>query len=884
MDMCRECMWPRHTCGGMTQGFNLSGSRICSNSLDFDPCIPVAQGCLAFLNLTVERARPLLENASESTLVTTITAAVSHHDSLVGDPVIINSNPVVHPFVVSHKAVDQWELITAKEPKLDFEMVAFYTLVIYARDSGGDSASQTILIQIADVNEPPTFIGSLTQVDQVTEIYIPEDTPVGTILYRVRAKDPENAALKYFISPVEAGFTIDGIGTISTTMAFDFNRGPKSYSLIIKVADPGGLFVMGNINIFLINVNNKAPILTCSLFNIKEAVLTPILLNSTTATEVSITLDEEIPLGKTVGVCRATDEDQMGRLTFALDPGNRYFAIDKEVGTVMMANRLDLEEADFVSVQSFTIKACDEDQQCAAIPVRADIHGINDNPPFCDKYLYRYRGIEVIANKTVVAKLVCHDLDKSPDVLQYTPNSGPLGEGELFEQVPDFDNVIWVTKDLDYEKPETFAVGHTYEMMVSVFDDTRPSHTVTVTIIVEVVPANEFSPVFRPASYSFSVPETSGAFYEIGRVTAFDGDNPLNCVKYKIIRGDTQNIRRFWIHPLTGMIELITQPDYESVKQYNLTIEAVDCDQAQPRTAVTTVTIDIKDENDEAPVCKPSKYKAVIFDSVAAGTNVNGFKLSCHDRDSRDTEMRFEIVSGNENQHFGFDPTRGSNTPKLIVKNPFNFKSGADFHQHYHLVVHIIDDNLQHGQIVYPRTGTVMIDISVMQQKTPAPPVTNSEQRKGVTVVNTSINTYNPNHWYVPFIFTLMAVFLAGLLAWTCYLLVKYTSITTRCQKLTKELSKPKSKGKKYIAGNKNTSDDMLTGNRHKKVEVVTETTVYETVFDGEAIDPVTGNVYEYNSKSGARKWKKMPRPPKDLVANIQTISEKLPIDELTQG
>ncbi|XP_012399000.1 cadherin-related family member 3 [Sarcophilus harrisii] len=842
-------------------------------------------GCLAFLNLTVERPRPLLENASESTLVTTITAAVSHHESLVGNPVIINSNPVIHPFVVSHKAADhRWELTIAKEPQLDFETVAFYTLVIYARDSRGNSATQTISIQIVDVNEPPTFIGSLAQVDQVTEIYIPEDAAVGTILYRVRAKDPENAVLKYFIFPEDAGFTIDNTGTISTMMNFDFNRGPKSFSLLIKVTDPGGLFIMGNIKIFLINVNNKVPILTCSLFNIKDGILTPILVNSTTRIEGNITLDEETPLGKTLGSCQATDEDQMGHLTFELDPGNRYFAIDKEGGTVMVTNRLDLEEADFVSVQSFTIKACDEDKHCAAVPVMVYIHGINDNPPFCDKYLYRYRGIEVIANKTVVAKVVCHDVDKSPDVLQFIPNSGPLGEGELFEQVPDFNNIIWVTKDLDYEKPEPPAVGHTYEMMLSVFDGIRPSHTVTVTIIVEIVPANEFSPVFRPASYSFSVPETSGASYEVGRVTAFDEDSPLNCVRYKIIRGDTQTIRRFWIHPLTGMIELTTRPDYESLKQYNLTIEAVDCDQAQPRSAVTIVTIDIKDENDEEPVCKPSKYKAVIFDSVAAGTNVNSFKLSCHDRDSRDTEMRFEIVSGNENQHFGFDPTRGSNTPKLIVTNPFNFLSGADFQQHYHLVVHIIDDNLQHGKVVYPQTGTVMIDISVTKQNTPAPPVTSFEQKKGVTIVYTSINTYSPKDWYIPFIFTLMAVFLAGLLSWTCYLLVKYSNITARCQKLTKELLKSKSKGKKYIAGNKNTNDDMVSGSRQKKVEVVTETTVYETVFDGEAIDPVTGAVYEYNSKSGARKWKKMPRAPKDLVANVQTISEMLPIDEPIQG
>nr|XP_021530625.1 cadherin-related family member 3 [Aotus nancymaae] len=94
------------------------------------------------------------------------------------------------------------------------------------------------------------------------------------------------------------------------------------------------------------------------------------------------------------------------------------------------------------------------------------------------------------------------------------------------------------------------------------------------------------------------------------------------------------------------MIELTTQPDYESMKQYNLIVEAVDCDRFHPRTATTKVTVDIENENDEAPICTPSQYKTLIFDNVVVGTNVNGFTLNCHDRDSQDFEMRFEMVSG----------------------------------------------------------------------------------------------------------------------------------------------------------------------------------------------------------------------------------------------
>ncbi|XP_077328832.1 uncharacterized protein LOC143963142 [Lithobates pipiens] len=37
--------------------------------------------------------------------------------------------------------------------------------------------------------------------------------------------------------------------------------------------------------------------------------------------------------------------------------------------------------------------------------------------------------------------------------------------------------------------------------------------------------------------------------------------------------------------------------------------------------------------------------------------------------------------------------------------------------------------------------------------------------------------------------------------------------------------------------------------------------TKMNTVFDGEAIDPITGNAYEYNTKSGARRWKDTKQP-----------------------
>lgn len=57
---------------------------------------------------------------------------------------------------------------------------------------------------------------------------------------------------------------------------------------------------------------------------------------------------------------------------------------------MVTAARLDVERAGFARAHSFSIKACDNDQRCAVIPVMVYIHGINDNSPFCDQYLIRW--------------------------------------------------------------------------------------------------------------------------------------------------------------------------------------------------------------------------------------------------------------------------------------------------------------------------------------------------------------------------------------------------------------------------------------------------------------------------------------------------------------
>ncbi|KAM3915704.1 cadherin-related family member 3-like [Leptodactylus fuscus] len=798
----------------------------------------------------------LPENAPRSTLVARITATAALHDSIVGAPFIVNSNPVIHPFTIIPKAVNYWELITTNTPKLDFEAVPLYTLQILVEDSKGSTATQSIVIEISKVNKPPMFTGTLAEKE--AEVYIPENTPVSTVIYKVAAKDPDRDVLQYSvtISPGNSGFQIDHTGTIITTEMFDYESNRKSYTITVSITD-GSLSKSAKIIIHITNVNDNDPSLTCVFYSITTAgTATQTQISGNT---VTIELNEELPIGTTVNTCTATDADQMNDLTFLLDPGNPYFSISKEKGTVVIMSKMDSEMAGFVSVQSYAVKVCDKDNKCTSILATANILPINDNPPFCDPYMYSFVEPEPITKDTIVATLNCHDPDIPPNPLVYKPHSGPIGVDKLFQQTAANSPTIQVNKNLIYDTdPVT-----TYEMMMSVSDSPDTPHTVTATIIVSVTPVNNFDPQFDPVTYKFTVRETSEARTIVGQVSATDKDLP-SCISYKIREGNTDVVNKFWIHPTSGIIELVTQLDFEVEVKYELVIEATDCDAVRPRNALATVNIDIIEENDEAPMCRPSRYTAIVYDNITAGININNFRLNCKDRDSNDTDMRFEIASGNINNHFAFDPTHGSHNPKLIVKTPFDFDNGADSQQSYNLVVHVIDDNLKNDRVQLPRTGTTMILIRVVRTNTPAPPTTDYYKRKGLTIVDKSVNTYDPSAWYVPFLLTLMAVFLAALLAWACHLIWKYGNIKALCHKARSRVSKKRVKTYK-------------PGTKKENVEVITETTTFEAVFDGEAVDPVTGNTYEYNTKSGARRWKSMQNNEEKIkLTDISTVSETL--------
>ncbi|KAG8577209.1 hypothetical protein GDO81_010100 [Engystomops pustulosus] len=782
-------------------------------------------GTLLFIGLP--NTTTLAENQPSGTVVYTF--SVNSTSSLSVGPSIINSNPLTSAFRIDNNPPN-YSVVTTGSSVLDYETTpSSFDLQIYMEDNTKATNLQTLTVQLTNVNEPPVFLDNLA--NQIVTIYMPEGTPPGTI-YMVLASDPEDptSTLNYILTPASAPFTVSSNGVIQSTKTFDYETDPHSYSLNVKVTDSGGLSVNGSIIVFITNINDETPYFT---------------MNST-----SFTIPEEMNPGTIVTTVTALDPDDAGfisTLYYSLNTPNQYFSINKLSGVIQIAKRIDVD-ADTLKLNStisLNIKVSDlpSGGHSNYITITIRILDENDNPPTCTMYAFSYSVPETETNGTLITDLTdqCKDIDVDPvnKAFNFTGLSG-LGSNQRFQLIPDGSGRIVLTGNLDFEDPNNIAVGNEYSLTILVQDIAFPNYKQTIYVYIKTIPVNEYPPVFNSTSYVFNVSELSPPGSYVGYVFATDKDYPYIGITYTIESGGSTlgATSIFWINPNTGVLELSDYADYETTQQYTLTVKATD---SGSKFATVPVTVNILEANDEKPVCSPNSYTLSVPVNQATGTNIQNFKLTCTDRDSGPNSFQYFINSGNINNHFAFSPSSGTNVTKLILALPFDYSNGEDKTWSYNLRILITDDNLISDSaqpIGVVQTGTVSLTINVY---IPGLTTTTTTTTPSIVYVTTSENVYSPLAWYVPFVCTIGALLLLGFLGALMYLLAKYFPCKGRTKPDTEPLVPPAEK--------------------KVKEDVFLEMTKFNTVFDGEAVDPITGNVYEYNSKSGARRWKETKQP-----------------------
>ncbi|MDA9626105.1 cadherin domain-containing protein [Pseudomonadota bacterium] len=208
---------------------------------------------------------------------------------------------------------------------LDYETATGYAITLTASD-GANSVSETLTINVGDINEAPSLTNSLAASS------FAENVSTGTTIATTSASDPESQTITYSLSGTGSEkFTVDSAGNITLSSALDYET-TTSYSLTLTASD-GANSTSNTINISVDDVIELSIALASSSISLSEA--------ATSGTSVTTT---------------ATTTDGSATVTYSLSGTDSDKFTVSSNGTITTAASLDYETT---TSYSLTLTATD---------------------------------------------------------------------------------------------------------------------------------------------------------------------------------------------------------------------------------------------------------------------------------------------------------------------------------------------------------------------------------------------------------------------------------------------------------------------------------------------------------------------------------------------
>jgi hypothetical protein len=198
--------------------------------------------------------------------------------------------------------------------------------------------------------------------------------------------------------------------------------------------------------------------------------------------------------------------------------------------------------------------------------------------------------------------------------------------------------VFWCIKPLVLYK--SFEI-YRYRMIITATDRGTPRQTGTLTLDISLTDINDNDPVIT-GTYSTTVPENAPEHFVIFDIDADDADGEkFGKLKYEIISGDSNSV--FRIEPSTGVIQVASPLDRETISQYELLVKVSD-NGVPPRSTSATATISVGDVNDVTPASLNSTYEFYVLENVTLNSHVG--KVVASDRDfGINSQLKYKIAT-----------------------------------------------------------------------------------------------------------------------------------------------------------------------------------------------------------------------------------------------
>ncbi|KPP76885.1 protocadherin Fat 4-like [Scleropages formosus] len=348
--------------------------------------------------------------------------------------------------------------------------------------------------------------------------------------------------------------------------------------------------------------------------------------------------------------------------TYRFSEMHRLFAINASTGTIYTRAVIDREALQSSVVNVVVLSS----QPTYPTEVRIQVLDINDNAPvFPDpSILVSFKedassGRQVILDTATDSDIGTNGVDhttyrivegneRGKFRLDITVN--PSGEGAFLHLVS--------TGGLDRE------LTPFYQLLIEVEDKGEPKKFGYLQVNVTVQDVNDNPPVFDDDHYSAAVLEDAAIGFSVLQIAAKDRDEGTNAdIRYSLDEGTP-----FQIDPESGTVTIKEPLDFESRREYSLTIHATDSG-VPPLSGRSEATIKLLDVNDNDPVVKfryfpiSSKY-ASVDENAPIGTVVALLTVSDSDSPAANGNISVSILGGNEQRHF---EVRSSPVPNLSL-------------------------------------------------------------------------------------------------------------------------------------------------------------------------------------------------------------------------
>ena len=570
--------------------------------------------------------------------------------------------------------------IIVNEP-LSYSSAALIILTVQVKDLNAefleetnndqvDTTEVTIYIQ-AYKADSPQFSAPWTPSDPVLEFDVKEELPIGTVLFKLAARDPltgQTVSQYEKLSDSDPQNLIDispVTGEVINNQILDFE---SMREVVFRVRAKAGVQTQtertsdATITIKLQDVNDNFP-------EFEQSEYSASILESSLPASLVLTV-------------KATDKDQgkNGDIIYSLKgEGSEAFMIHPQEGHIQVKatkggnSKLDRERNSEFRLQVVASDTPDggPEQKSTTVVVYITLEDVNDTPPIFSQSQYSAVVPENSAQGTLVLQVMATD-----------PDLGQSGEVtfEFPESLSAIQDLYKIDKDTGAITTAAKLTGKgriaPYVVTVRAMDKGVPQLFTDTEVYITVgdVSSNDGVPKFiKPEINQVAyVPENSKAGSKVFQVEAYDPDDP-NTANGKIVYSlpdDGTIIRKlFQIHPETGILSTKVKLDREERQNYTLILDISDLGSPAQQTS-RLMNVIVTDVDDHAPIFKRQRnsvpVELEVMEEIPLGSEI-GQVVAIDEDEGENAIIDYAIIEGNDNRIF--DIKRGQDNQGVLFIN-----------------------------------------------------------------------------------------------------------------------------------------------------------------------------------------------------------------------